>query len=139
MGYFVTPNWQIGGGLIYENANRRTYNGSVSDSQLTARVFGRYTNIAGGEGWDLTMESLVNDSTRLEMAGRYFFNRRFSAGVSYITEFADDDIYTNDDIGQLTVDYWFNSAWSVQAGAGIYVGGEDSGLASLTLATSLRF
>lgn len=139
-GYFVTPHWQVGGGLIYEYQDGRVYGDHLSDNQTTASVFGRYTNIAQGKGWDVAMKALVNDTTRIEVDARYFFNRRFSTSLAYLTEISTDEYaFTESDVAELTVDYWFTPGWSLQAGAGVYTGGDESGLAAITLSTSLRF
>ncbi|MDG6100057.1 hypothetical protein EXU34_21595 [Alteromonas sp. ZYF713] len=136
-GYFVTPEWQVGGGVIYEYADGRVYGTHRSANETTARVFGRYTNITAGSGWDINMEMMLNDLARVELDARYFFNQRFSAGLSYLAEIDNDsNAYPRDDIAELTVDYWFTPGWSIQAGAGAYTSG---GMASITLATSVRF
>ena len=48
-------------------------------------------------------------------------------------------LYDDGDIAELTLDYWFTRNFSLQVGAGARIGGDDDGLATVTLTTSYRF
>lgn len=139
-GYFFTPEWQVGAGLIYEYEDRRYFGENISDNQATLKFFSRYTNIIKSKGWDYAVQAVINDSTRIEMDVRYFFNQDFSVGMAYLTEFTNEDYgYINSDVVEFNFDYWFTPGWSLQIGAGVYSGGDESGLAAITLSTSTRF
>ncbi|MDC8829663.1 putative porin [Alteromonas gilva] len=139
-GYFITPNWQVGAGLTYETLDISYREQSRTLNESIVSLFGRYTNINDGTGWDVLMTAYYNDSARVEVDADYYFSPRFSLGLAYNTEvFVDDAPYSEGDMVEVKMDYWLTKGWSLEAGIGVHPGASEFGLATVTLATRLRF
>ena len=149
VGYFITPQWQVGIGNYYQYRESRPvyYYGddyvsarTYSNNQNNLKAFARYTNITNGSGWDIGTEVIFSGALNTTLDVRYFFNPGISLNFTYLMDEDDSNyLYDDGDIAELTLDYWFTRNFSLQVGAGARVGGDDDGLATVTLTTSYRF
>ena len=149
VGYFISPKWQVGIGNFYHfrETRRVYYNSDDSVSTRTysryrnnLKLFTRYTNITGGSGWDIGAEVIFSGELRTTVDARYFFNHDVSLNLTYLMKEDESDYrYEEGDVAELTLDYWFTRNFSLQVGAGARIGGDDDGLATVTLTTSYRF
>lgn len=149
VGYFLASNWQVGAGSYYQYQESRPfyYNGetytndrTISRNRNSIKAFTRYTNVTNGSGWDMSAEVIFTSSLRATLDARYFFNPDVSLNLTYLIEENDEDyLYDEGDIAEITLDYWFSRHFSLQVGAGARIGGDEDGLATVTLTTSYRF
>ncbi len=149
VGYFISPEWQVGVGNYYQyreyndiyfNGEVYLYDGTYSINRNNLKAFTRYTNITDGSGWDIGAEVIFSGSLRTTVDARYFFNQDVSLNLTYLMKEDESDYrYEEGDVAELTLDYWFTRNFSLQVGAGARIGGDDDGLATVTLTTSYRF
>ena len=83
---------------------------------------------------------IFSGELRTTLDARYFFNPDVSVNLTYLMKKDESDYrYEEGDVAELTLDYWFTRNFSLQVGAGARIGGDDDGLATVTLTTSYRF
>lgn len=139
VGFNLSPQWQIGAGVIYQRAtydfNTGTNSYSESENETSPLVFTRYTTVGNaGTGWDFTAQYVADDIDVLSGSARYFFTPGLSVQGSYSYTNAPDG-FDNVKTAGVALDYWVNEQFSVSASYETDIDSDvDSDVASLTAA-----